>query len=383
MISNKPKELTGIDKIADKIVKLAGDTADFYHRQPNTLLQSQSLWRQRSLFDLTYNPDDYHKEVTNLSDNWLAKASIKLWQEKPKDKDNYVWVSFVDLGKLLYQDDRLNPEQYKSIKEGLLRIGGNMFPYAKPNSKGTMNFGLMQFLEVSFETNITQVEFDKLDYSKKIGTILLSLPAEGQGLKITKIGIRPNPILAIDMTGEGQGYTNLKNEAIPELRKLLSEAGTKWFDYISQHKTDKGKIRLQTIIKRFGWKDKLKHKGKPECLEQAQAGFRECIDVDQIFNGQIIKGKQEGSYYIPETEMFIFHRTRKWVNKNIKEPKIQPVIPDTFYLKKLKGLIEKNGWTTKTIADKLSVSRPYLSRVLNSKTTAGEALIEKIRDFTG
>lgn len=381
-----------IEKQLDKVVGAGEQTSLIaYHRQPNTLLQSQATWRQKGLFDLTYS-ESYNRDATNLFDNWLAKTTMELWQTKPKDKEGFVWCSFTDIGKVIYKKDRLDPDQYKNIKEGLLRLGGNMLPYSKLSDKGTISIGLIQFLEVLFDTNITPAEMDKLNANEKIGTMLLSLPAEGVkleagkedkgGFRITKIGLRPNQILMTDIAGKGQGYTHLKNEAIADLRKSLGEAGTKWFDYISQHKTEKGKIKLATIIRRFGWVDKLKHNGRPACLELAIKGFKECVAIDQIFDKQVIKNKLEGSYYIPETEMFVFHRTRKWVNKVIADKRISDK-PDSHYIKRLKALMEKNEWNITTVATKLDVSREYLGKVLGGKVKTGEKFIEKVRDFTG
>ena len=368
--------------IAEKIADTEVVDLGYYSKQPNTLLQSTHIWRQRSFFDISYT-DDIDRDTTALFDNWITKASMKLWNEKPKDNKGFVWLSFADFGRLLYKTNRLNPEQNKDIKYGLLRLGGNMFPYTKPNEKGTINFGVMQFLEIEFETNIPASTFNSLENKDKIGTRLLSILDEGKGQKITRVGIRPNPRFIDEMQGKGQGYTWLKDNAISDLRGRLSEAGTKWFDYISQCKLDKQSIKLDTLIRRFGWKEKLASKGKPKCFELALTGFQECIDINHIYPEQVVRGNKEGSYYITEKELFAWQRTREFVNKK-KAIKAIPADKDNnYYITKLSKLIKRNKWTITSTAEKLGVERAYLSKILSGRARGGQELISKIREMTG
>ena len=253
-------------------------------------------------------------------------------------------------------------------------------PFASFNSSGKYTIGLIQAVEVLFETNLEPKEYGEIDDSSKMGNKLLFLLREGQGQRITRVGIRPNLRFVKEIRGKGQGYTNLANTAIPELRPRLGEAGTKWFDYISQNRLDRGSIKLATVINRFGWKEKQAEQGLPRCLELAIKGFNECISEDHIYKQQATNGKLVGSYYDEKRTMFVWQRTRRWVSKNVKI--IEPKASD-YYVKRLKSLIKKNNWTVTTVAEKIGVSRGHLSRVLSNKEKVGEDMTAKIRTVTG
>jgi len=382
-MTDKNKEAGELDKQLEKIEEAGIETAEVFSKQPNTLLQNIQLWRQRSLWDIKDFTDITQRPYTHTFDNWLLKTTMVKWQEKPKDKEGFVWLSIADLGRVIYKDNRLNPDQYNEIKNGLLRVGGNILPFSRVNARGKFSIGLMQAVEVLFETNLEPEEYQKIDNIYKMGNVLLSLlkPDAPLKQKITRIGIKPNSIFIREIQeGGGQGYTNLKRSAISELRQLLGEAGTKWFDYIAQHRLDKGTIKLDTIIRRFNWGEKLKRQGKPLCLKLAMDGFKECIDVGQIYPEQQIRKKRAGSYYIPEQEKFVFYRTIKWVRK--KEP-VVVIKDDDFYLSKLRKIIKKNKWTIKGVADRLDVDRAYLSKILSGNRKGGEDFYEKVRELTG
>jgi antitoxin component HigA of HigAB toxin-antitoxin module len=374
------------ERVEKELVELAKPVQEeVYHRQPNTQLQSVHLWRQKGLFDLDYNPKNYQRDKTVLLDNWLLKVCNKLWQTRPTDQQGYVKLKIVDISKEMYESERPNHEQYENIKEGLLRLGGYMLPYVR-FEEGKLRFSLVQTIEVEFETNITKEEFENTSKDSRLGSQLLAILKEGYGQRITAVRIKPNPKFIEEMRGKGQGYTQLKDSTIRELRGKLTEGGLKWFDYISQNKSDKGGLRLSTVINRFGWQEKLKHEGKPKCRELAIKGFNECVEVNQIYSEQAIRGKREGSYYDEDKEMFVWHRTGDWVRKKMAKIEAEKTTtgdetPDI--ISKLKRLMDKNEWTVSTMSEKLGVSRAYLSKVLNGKKNCGEELAGKIRGYTG